>query len=256
MISGILLDLSGVVYTGDQPLEGAIAAIERLREADLPLRFITNTTRTPKRGLLERLHKMGVEVKPGELFTPAEAACNWLTENQRSPHLLIHPDLLEDFEGLGAYTEKALIVGDAGDDFTYQNLNLALRQLLGGAEFIALAKNRTFRELNGELSLDAGAFVAALEYGSQLTATVLGKPSPDFFAAALADMKLPASEVVMVGDDVEADVTGALEALIVYAILVRTGKYQPGAEHQTDPAPSAVVDDLSAAVDWILERRG
>ena len=255
MVTGILLDLSGVVYTGEQPLEGAIEAIGRLRDKNLPLRFITNTTRLPKRKLLERLHKMGVKVEAEELFTPAEAAGNWLTENQRSPHLLIHPDLREDFEELAEYNNTALVIGDAGDDFTYQNLNSALRLLLTGAEFIALARNRTFREPNGELSLDAGAFVAALEYGSQRTAMVLGKPSLEFFAAALSSMACPASEAIMVGDDAEADVSGALEAGIAHALLVRTGKYQPGDEYQADLAPSAVVDDLSAAVDWILERR-
>ena len=68
-------------------------------------------------------------------------------------------------------------------------------------------------------------------------------------------MACPASEAVMVGDDAEADISGALDAGIAHALLVRTGKYQPGDEYQAGLAPSAVVDDLSAAVDWIFARR-
>ncbi len=42
-------DLGGVVYVGDAPLAGALEALERLRATGLPLRYITTTTRTPKR---------------------------------------------------------------------------------------------------------------------------------------------------------------------------------------------------------------
>ncbi len=44
-VRGVLLDLGGVVYVGDIPLPGALAAIRRLRQAGLGLLFLTNTTR-------------------------------------------------------------------------------------------------------------------------------------------------------------------------------------------------------------------
>jgi HAD superfamily hydrolase (TIGR01458 family) len=256
MIKGVLLDLSGVIYVGNQVLPGTLDAIARLRDARLPVRFLTNTTRTPKSGVLRRLRTMGFPIADDELFTPAEAARKWLAANKRSPHLLIHPDLGEDFQGLADWSDKAVVVGDAGTGFTFDTLNAAFRSLMGGAEFLALATNRTFRDFDGELSLDAGAFVAALEFATQRKATVLGKPSRDFFSSALASMGCAAGDAVMVGDDAEMDVSGALSAGLSAGVLVRTGKYLVGAETRFDPAPSAVVDDLPAAVKWILERRG
>jgi ribonucleotide monophosphatase NagD (HAD superfamily) len=104
--------------------------------------------------------------------------------------------------------------------------------------------------------LDAGAFVAALEFASQGRARVLGKPAPAFFAAALASIDCPADRAVMVGDDAEADVSGALAAGLASAILVRSGKYQAGDEDRVDPKPTAVVDDLAAAVAWITTHQG
>ncbi len=255
MIRGVLLDLAGVVYLGDHILPGAKAAVDRLRAAGLPLGFITNTTRTSKAGIIDRLARMGLKTSADELVTPAEAARVWLTNNKRSPHLLVHPALTADFDGLSQYTDTAVVVGDAGTDFTYETLNAAFRALVAGADFLALAKNRTFRDADGELSLDAGAFVTALEYASGRQAIVLGKPSPDFYAAAIARLGCRATDVVMVGDDVEADVSGALRARIGAALLVRTGKYHPGAEDDATPPPTAVVDDLAAAVDWIVDRR-
>ncbi|MBD1546841.1 TIGR01458 family HAD-type hydrolase [Roseibium aggregatum] len=256
MIRGILIDLSGVVYIGDEPVAGALEALSRIRRSGLPVRFLTNTTRTPKRGLLRRLSKMGFEIAAEELFTPAQAARELLIERGLTPHLLIHPALEEDFRGLPPLIggERAVIVGDAADGFTYQALNAAFRELANGAVFLALAKNRTFLDADGSLSLDTGAFVAALEYASGRTATVLGKPSKDFFAEAAREMGVDLNDLAMIGDDVESDVSGALAAGVGHALLVRTGKYAPGAEAAAEPEPTAVVDDIGAAADWILAR--
>ena len=58
-----------------------------------------------------------------------------------------------------------------------------LIQKTAGAPLLALAHNRVFRDTDGFLSLDAGAFVAALEYASGKQAILLGKPSKAFFKA-------------------------------------------------------------------------
>ncbi|MDL2408696.1 TIGR01458 family HAD-type hydrolase [Rhizobium calliandrae] len=255
MINGVLLDLAGVIYDGEDLIAGATSAVARLREAGLPIRFVSNTTRSNKQTILDRLERFGLSVTGDELFTPVQAARDWLGRHQRSPYLLTHPDLASDFHGLAAGQGKALVVGDAGEIFDYRTLNEAFRELIGGADFLALAPNRTFKDADGKLSLDAGAFVAALEFATQRHAVVLGKPSPDFFLSALASMHCPKTEAVMVGDDAETDVAGALRAGLSSALLVRTGKYRPGDETRFKPQPTALVDDISAAVDWIIATR-
>jgi HAD superfamily hydrolase (TIGR01458 family) len=252
MFRGVLLDLAGVLYEGDKALPGAADAVARLRDAGLPLRFITNTTRSTKRMVLERLAALGFRLEESELFTPGQAARAWLAENDCSPVLLVHPNLVQEFAGLPERPHRAVVVGDAGESFTYDNLNHAFRQLVGGARLIALAKNRTFKDADGELSLDTGAFVTALEYASQRTAIVLGKPAPEFFAAALTGMGCAAPEAVMIGDDAEADAAGALRAGLGAAVLVRTGKYCPGDESRFEPPPTVTADGVAAAADWIL----
>jgi len=256
MIRAVLLDLAGVVYQGEQPLPGAVDAVACLRQAGLRLRFLTNTTRMPRRALLSRLSDMGIRIADEELFTPAQAASAWLSARHLSPHLLIHPALAEDFANLPASETEAVVIGDAADGFTYAALNAAFRKLLVGAEFLALARNRSFKDEDGELSLDTGAFVAALEYAAKREAVVLGKPAPDFFKAALASTEIDGKEAVMVGDDAEADVAGALLAGIGSALLVRSGKYRPGDETRVEPRPSETVADLAAATRWVMERRG
>ncbi|RMD95609.1 MAG: TIGR01458 family HAD-type hydrolase [Alphaproteobacteria bacterium] len=252
MIRGVLLDIGGVIFEGEKIVPGAAEAIARLHGAGLPVRYLTNTTRKPVAALVERLRRAGIGAEPDEIFAPARAAVAWLKANGRSAHLLIHPDLAPDFADAPQGLPEAVVVGDAGPFFTYERLNEAFRRLMAGADFLALAVNRRFVDADGELSLDAGAFVRALEYGSEREALVLGKPAPAFFEAAARSMGCAPGEVAMVGDDAEADVAGALAAGLGMGVLVRTGKYRAGDEERVTPRPSAVVADLAEAVDRIL----
>ena len=254
MIKGVLLDVGGVVYVGETALPGAVEAVARLKAAGLPVRCVTNTTRTPLAGIVARLKRLGLEVAADDVFTPARAARAHLEAEKLTPHLLIHPALEPDLAGLAGSAGRAVVVGDAGDGFSYQAMNAAFRELMAGAGFIALAANRMFKDADGELSIDCGAFVTALEFATGRQALVLGKPSPDFFAAAAASMGCGLGEAAMVGDDAEADVAGALAAGAGAGLLVRSGKYLDGDETRHAPPPTAVLDSLADAADWILEK--
>lgn len=251
---GVLLDLGGVVYVGNEPLPGAIAAIDRLRDSGLGVRFLTNTTRTPQGKLLEELRRMGLALADDELFTPAIAARKLIEREGLAPYLLVHPSLEDDFAGLVPGDRRAVVIGDVGEGLTYAALNAAFRALDGDAKFLALANNRSFRDKDGGLSLDAGPFVAALAFASRREPIVLGKPAPDYFLSAVASLGCAPEETVMIGDDIENDVLSAMEFGLT-GILVRTGKYEAGAELRAVSQPSLVADDLPGAVDWLLSRQ-
>ena len=246
--SSVLLDLGGVVFVGSDPIPGAVEGVDRLKKSGIAIRFLTNTTRQPLRLLREKLQRLGIDASADEVFTPAVAARHRL--KARVPYLLVHPDLREDFEPRKGRPDT-VVVGDAGATFSYANLNAAFRVLEAGADLRALANNRTFKDGDGALSLDAGPFVAALEFASGRKAEIVGKPSAAFFGAAVDSTGTPPEATVMIGDDVESDVGGALAAGLA-GILVRTGKYKAGDEAKIKPGPAAVFDDLAKAVDWIL----
>jgi hypothetical protein len=79
-IEGLLLDLSGVVYVQDEAVPGAAEALTSLRQGDMPIRLVTNTTMRPKRSILERLERLGIEAEPAELLTPATLAARRCAE--------------------------------------------------------------------------------------------------------------------------------------------------------------------------------
>lgn len=251
MIKGVLLDVGGVVAIGAKPVPGAGEAIARLHDRNIPVRFVTNITRQPHRSVVRSLADLGIAVNAEEVFTPSVAARAWLRAHDAVPHLLVHPDLAEDFAGSRQGVPDTLVLGDAGHAFDYESLNAAFRLLQKGGRFLALAQNRMFRDSDGDLSLDAGAFVAALEYASGKTALVLGKPAPAFFHAAVASMGCSPAEAVMVGDDAEFDVAAAISSGLS-GLLVRTGKYAAGDESKHIPPPTRLVADIVEAVDWVL----
>ncbi len=243
----LLLDLDGVLYVEDEPIPGAVDAVAELRRAGLRLRFVTNTTARSRSRTLEKLDRLGFAVSENELVTPAALAVRHCAERgHRRVALVMNDEVKRDFAELEETGEEpdAVIVGDLGTAFGYEVLNRAFRAVMDGAELVALQKNRYWLTADG-LALDVGPFVAALEYASGQQAYVVGKPSSFFFELVLADLGVEAASAAMVGDDVEADIGGALRAGLA-GILVRTGKYRPGAPEAAGIEPTATVDSIGA----------
>ena len=244
----VLIDLDGVLYVEDEPIDGALEAVRRLRAAGLALRFVTNTTARSRSRTLEKLERLGFSLEDAELITPAALALGHCRERGYArAALVMNEEVKRDFSGLieagAGEGAEAVIVGDLGEAFGYDVLNDAFRCLMDGAELIALQKNRYWLRTDG-LSLDVGPFVAALEYASGRTAYVVGKPARGFFDEVLAGLGRNAATAVMVGDDIESDIGGALGAGLV-AVLVRTGKYREERVRESGIAPTAVIDSIA-----------
>jgi HAD superfamily hydrolase (TIGR01458 family) len=244
-LRGLLIDLDGVLYVEEEPIAGAVEAVDSLREAGLGLRFVTNTTARSHRQTLERLGRLGFGVEAEELVTPAVLARRRCSERgHQRVALIMNEQVKEDFEGLSEADDEvdAVIMGDLGEAFGFEILNRAFRLVMDGAELIALQKNRFWRTPDG-LSLDAGPFVAAIEYASGTEALVVGKPAASFFELVLAGLATEPGESAMVGDDVETDVGGAIEAGLA-GILVRTGKYREDFVRRSGVEPTATIDSI------------
>jgi len=250
-VRGVLIDLDGTTYVGGDPIEGVPEALRKLMHAGIPFRFVTNTTSKPRQVVHDMLAKLGIEPPLDDIFTAATVARDWLRqENLRKCYVLLKENLLEDLDGIEHVTEnpEAVILGDLGEQFTYDNLNQAFRFLMDGARLVTLAKNRYFKGRDG-LKMDVGAFAAALQYASGAEPILIGKPSREFFLTALASTGVPAEHAAMIGDDLEGDVVGAQQAGL-QGILVKTGKFRPEfLEGQAKP--DTVLESLADLPEWL-----
>ncbi len=221
----LLLDIDGVLYDGDNPVEGAQKVIDEL-QSRYPIRFITNTTRKTHDMVYDKLRGMGFKIGYETIFTALDATAAFLEQNRAGGYFLLYEKVADTFAAFESEKPDYVVVADAYTDFTYESLNRAFRHLMDGAELLAIAKNRYFKDKDGMLSLDAGGFVALLEFAAQKEATILGKPSRDFFRLACESMGMRPDRVLMVGDDIESDILGGQKAGM-RACQVKTGKFRP-----------------------------
>jgi HAD superfamily hydrolase (TIGR01450 family) len=234
-VRAFVLDADGVLMFKGAPIKGSPEALVELRRRQIPYRVVTNFSSAHRSSLAAAFGKAsGIPVDHREIITAASAAAAYTAERHPGRPLLVlaAPDARREWDGqevvspdeADACSEPvaAVVIGDAGDDLSYRNVNIAFRQLQAGAEFVAMHRNPWWMTPDG-ITLDAGAVVAGLEYSLGRRAVVCGKPSPVVFRQALAELRaelaarpdgsggprLRAAEVAMVGDDPKADIAPA-----------------------------------------------
>jgi len=247
-IEAFLIDLDGVLYTGTEPVPGVKECLDLIADRGYGYRFVSNSTRRCRNSVAKRLQVLGYDVPPEYIFTPPLAAVeHMLGSGKERCFLLTTGDVHEDFEKAGITIAQDdvdyVVVGDAGNGFTFDRLNQALRLILDGAEILALEKDRYWMQPEG-LVLSTGPFVAALEYATGKRSILMGKPSPEFFQMALKDLDRSPKNAAMIGDDILTDVHGA-QQLGLKGILVKTGKYREDLAASSGVVPDLVIESLA-----------
>ncbi|MFZ2455849.1 MAG: TIGR01458 family HAD-type hydrolase [Candidatus Altiarchaeia archaeon] len=243
-----LIDINGVLYTDNTPIAGAAETIDYLRDNKFSFRFISNATQSCRSTLHGKLKRFGFDIREKELFTAPIATARYVKKTKKLRcYLLTTGDVYKDFrkEGILRTGKKPdhVIIGDAGNEFTYERMNEAFNCLLAGADLIAMEKDRYWRSPEG-LALCGGPYTAALEYSTGQRAHLIGKPSREFLHLALADMKAKPKDAIAIGDDLITDIAGAQRAGM-RGFLVTSGKHKKGDVKRSVIKPDAVLDSIT-----------
>jgi len=256
-VRALVLDADGVLTLAAKPLPGSVEALTMLESAGIPYRVVTNYSSAHRETLAAAFsRRSGLPVAPDRIITAASAAAGYTARHHPGEPILVvaSDDARREWPGQAALTPDeadapgvrvaAVVIGDAGDDLSFRNLDVAFRHLRAGAAFVAMHRNPWWITPRG-ITLDAGALVAGLEFALGRRAVVAGKPSPVVFREALraltADVRvqggprLRATEVAMVGDDLASDIAGA-RRVGLRGILVLSGKTDLAALEAADAA--------------------
>jgi phospholysine phosphohistidine inorganic pyrophosphate phosphatase len=257
-IRGFLLDIYGVLYdsgTTEVVIEGSVEAVRRLRESGTPFRFCSNTSTKTTQQVTAKLQRLGFDVKEEEIFTPVPAAQRYLRQNNLRPFVIVDPVMDHAFVDFDQSNPNCVVLGDATDRFSYENVNRAFQLLVENREtkLITLGTGKYYKETDS-FKLDCGTYAKALEFACGIQAEVIGKPSKEFFMAALDSMKVSPNNAVMIGDDIVGDVQGA-QLCGLRGVLVRTGKYRSQDEPHPYVKPDGYVNNLLAAVELFLKSK-
>ena len=246
-IDGLLFDLDGVLYVGDELIDGAVETIEYLKGKNIPCRFLTNTTTRSLDALFQKTNRLGFPIDKEEIFTPPKIAARYLRKKGKPKlSLILEENTKQEFAGFvqDDVNPDVIVIGHYSDRWNYDLLNRLFHSIMNGAELLALHKGRFWQTEKG-LTLDIGTFVTGLEYATGTHATVIGKPSEDFFRLAVEDMDIAPDRAAMVGDDLVSDVGGAQDAGIA-GILVKTGKYRQEVADRSEIKPDLTIDSVTA----------
>lgn len=245
---GFLIDLDGVVHIDGHPLPGAGDLLVWLASQGIPYLFLSNTTTRTASQLADWLSAAGLPIRSDQILGTVSATRAYINALSGTPRLrlLVDPRIAGEFADYRHDDVRPthIVIGDIGRRWDYDLMNQLMHQVQDGAFLIAMHKGRYWLT-EGELRIDIGAFVSALEYAADTEATVIGKPSRHMFLHAAAEIGLAPADLVMVGDDPMADICGA-QAAGMRAVLVQTGKTQSDQLTELSLAADAVIPSLAA----------
>ncbi|CAG7617377.1 Acid sugar phosphatase [Paenibacillus solanacearum] len=220
---GFLLDLDGTLYSGDRPIPYAADFIGWLRRNGHPFLFLTNnSSRTPEQ-VAAHLKQTGIPASPGEVFTSSQAAALYMTDEGLSGQTVFcigEGGLRQALQEAGftlladdapPEAQAAAVVQGIDRAFSYGKLMTAVRFIRRGARFV-LTNPDHLLPWNGELTPGAGSIASSIERASETAPVVIGKPSPIIMRYAVAKLGLPPEDIWAVGDNLNTDIRGGVDA--------------------------------------------
>lgn len=252
-MDGLVCDLDGVVYRGDQPIAGASEAIDRMRRTGLRLVFCTNNSRLTVDEYVQKLAGLGVKASPAEVLTSGVVTAEVLAERGvTGAHAIVVGG-----QGLrAALTDVGIVIDDdpsagsadlvvVGWDraFDFDAMRRAALAVRSGADFVATNKDASFPAPGGELWPGAGAILASIEVASGRSAEVMGKPHAPMMDAAARRLS-GCEHIAIVGDRPETDLAGGVVRGWT-TILVLSGVTDASEVESLDPPADLVIDSLA-----------
>jgi HAD superfamily hydrolase (TIGR01458 family) len=244
-VRALLLDLDGVIVLKGELLPGARDALAEVEARAIPYRIVTNTSLISRPSLSRWADRLAAPIPASRIMSALSASAAYTRHRFPGEPLFVmaSTDALTEFAGQRLLRAAeadapnaraaAVVIGDAPDAVNFDNLNRAFRLVRSGAELIGMHRNPWWLTPEGP-TLDSGAIVTGLEFATERPARILGKPSPDFFREAAAELvdeireaggrRLRRREIAMVGDDLRSDILAA-QRVGLRGVFVLSGKH-------------------------------
>ena len=226
-----VLDLDGVVWTGDEPVAGAPETIRALRDAGKRLAFVTNNSSETPEAYAKKLADIGAQGDAAEVVTSADAVARLMASSipalrGRSAYVIGGQGLIERVAEAGVRIDDgsdpsacSIVIVGWDRELTYEKLRRATLAIRAGATFVASNTDATYPAPDG-LWPGGGAIVSALRTATGVEPMVAGKPQP--LMLEVAQERVGGPPALMIGDRIETDILAA-QAMGWPSALVLTG---------------------------------
>ena len=226
MAQGLLIDMDGVVYAGDNLIPGADQFINRLLKDNIPFMFMTNNSQRTRIDAVRKLGRMGIKVNEEHVYTSAMATGKFLASQipGGTAYVLGEGGLLSSLHENGialVNTDPDFVVLGEGRNFTLEMVQRAVDMILAGAKFVITNRDPSPKK-KGWDNLGIAATSAMIEEATGIKAFVVGKPSPVMMRSARKALGLETAETTIIGDTMGTDIRGGVQ-MGYKTILVLTG---------------------------------
>jgi HAD superfamily hydrolase (TIGR01450 family) len=251
----LILDLDGCVWVGDQPLPGAVEAIEALRASGKRVAFVTNDSRHALEDHVRKLWGIGLRASLADVVSAPAAMQHLLADTRRGrTAFVIGGDaiqrhvaeagcrILNDTD-LASRADVVVVAHD--EDLVYDDVRNASLAVRRGADLLATSRDPTLPMPDG-LWPGTGAILAAIETASGRAGSIVGKPEPQLFYTALD--RLGEGRTLVVGDRLDSDIAAAAKAGLDSALVLTGGTTREEADAAEDPRPTTIAESLAALV--------
>lgn len=243
--AGLVVDLDGVVFRGDEVVKGAQTFLRRSRRPRPPIAYVTNNSARTPQEWSDLFDRNRMEVDPDHVITSAQATAHLVGPGRL--YVLGEYGLRETLRDAGA-----VIVPDAADadtvvvgfdrTLTYEKLRDAARAIDRGARFVATNPDPTMPVPDGRVP-GTGATLAFLRAATEAAPEIVGKPMTSLFELAAKALGVD-GPVLVVGDQMATDVAAA-RAMGWDGALVRSGVDSWQDLIDAESTPAWVLSDLS-----------
>ncbi|RQG86730.1 HAD-IIA family hydrolase [Natrarchaeobius halalkaliphilus] len=251
-MDGAIIDLDGTVYRSNEPIPGAVKAINRMRSFDLDIVFATNSSTKSIRTCVEKLESMGVSTNRNEILTSASVTASYVSEAYSDAvAFVIGEDPLRDElseRGVAISSDpcdaETLVVGK-DRSFDFNTLQMTLNILDTGIPFIVTNPDRSSPTDSG-IAPGTGAIIAAIVAASGRDPDiVVGKPNESMANITLDSVDSSPSEWLVIGDNVDTDIAMGKRAGMT-TVLVQSGVDNRRVERNSSTLPDYILDSLGS----------
>ena len=250
----ILLDGDGVLWKSNQPIPGIKEFFDFLDTREVRWALLTNNNTRTAQDYMDKLGSFGIQAGHDSVFTSSTVTADYLLENYGKDiflHVVGMDGLTRTLSDAGfqftcgeEQPDKKVTAVVAGMDreINLKKITIAMRLIMGGADFIATNTDGSFPAPEG-INPGTGTVIGALQFASGTEPYVVGKPQPAIFQTALKALDSRAEDTLMVGDRLETDILGA-NLLGIQTAAVLTGVTSRLEISQNDIQPDFIFDDI------------